>query len=81
MIHSLSGGVIAENTPLTFLKVEIEGAPYWYYLTMGKVQAGDTVLVPFKNRTVRATVVRVESGTQQTAPLPLSRMKEIEGII
>lgn len=81
MIHSLSGGVIAENTPLTFVKVEAEGAPYWYLSPTGKIKAGDTVLVPLKNRTCRGTVLRVETGTRQTAPIPLNRMKEIEGIL
>ena len=81
MINSLSGGVIADNTALTFVKVEVEGAPYWYLSPTSKIKAGDRVLVPLGNRTAQGTILRVETGTRQTAPLPLNRMREIEGIL
>ena len=80
MIHSLSGGVIAENAPLTFVKAEVEGAPCWFLSPTSKIKAGDRICVPFGNHRAEGVVLRVENGTRQTAPLPLSRMKDIEEI-
>lgn len=79
MIHSLSGGVIADNMPLTFAKVEIAGSPYWYIAPFA-VEAGEKVLAPFgrEGRLVEATVLKVETCTPQTAPIPVSRAKFLE---
>ena len=83
MIHSLSGGVIAENGEYLFAKVEIEGAPYWYVSPFSEVKAGDHVLVPFGKgeRLVRGTVLRTERCTRQTAPVPMNHIKEISEIL
>lgn len=81
MIHSLSGGVLSKNETYPFVKVEIEGAPYWYLSPTFRVKEGDSVLVPFGNSTVTATVLRVEKCTPQTAPCPMNRIREIKGIL
>lgn len=83
MIHSLSGGVIAENGEYLFAKVEIEGAPYWYVSPFSEIKAGDIVLVPFGKgeRPVRGTVLRTERCTRQTAPVPMNRVREIAEIL
>ena len=82
MIHSLSGGVIRENGVHTFAKVEVEGLPYWY-LAREKTEAGDKVLVPFGKRgEIKCGVVlRVEECSEQTAPCPMNRVREIEAVL
>lgn len=77
MIHSLSGGVIADNSPMLFAKVDMSGAPRWY-LAPFPVQAGDKVLAPFGNDAAVGTVIRVEQCTRQTAPVPVNRIKALE---
>ena len=42
MIHSLSGGVIAENGVHTFVKVDVMGTPCWY-LSARRLPAGTRV--------------------------------------
>lgn len=77
MIHSLSGGVIADENIYTFVKVEIDGAPRWF-ISPFPVKAGDRVLVPFNYIEEREGVVlKVESCTAQTAPCPIKRAPEI----
>ena len=82
MIHSLSGGVIHENGVYTFAKVEVDGLPCWY-LAREKVEAGDCVIVPFGKRgeLKRGKVLRVESCSEQTAPCPMNRVREIEQVL
>lgn len=81
MIHSLSGGVIAENGIYTFAKVEIEGKPYWYLAPDG-VKVGDRVLVPFGKRdTVQGCVLKTEACSSQCAPVPMKHIKQIEKIL
>ena len=79
MIHSLSGGVIADNGSYLFAKVEILGAPYWYIAPFA-VEAGDRVLAPLgrEERLVEGTVLRTELCTPQTAPFPMNRVKRLE---
>ncbi len=79
MIHSLSGGVIADNMPITFAKVEIAGTPRWYIAPF-PVEAGEKVLAPFgrEERLIETTVLKVETCTPQTAPVPVSRAKFLE---
>lgn len=81
MIHSLSGGVLNENLTYPFVKVDAEGNPRWYLSPTFKIKEGDKVVVPFEGRSVTAVVLRVEKCTPQTAPVPLSRVKEIESIL
>ena len=81
MIHSLSGGVIADNEIYTFVKVEAEGAPRWYLAGEFRVKAGDTVRVPFGGRECTAIVLRTEDCTRQTAPVPLNRVATILSLL
>lgn len=82
MIHSMSGGVIADGEVYTFAKVEVEGAPYWY-LAPDSVKEGDAVLVPFgKSGALQQGVVKkVERGTRQTAPYPMNRISSVEAVL
>ena len=83
MIHSMSGGVIAENGEYLFAKVEIGGAPYWYLSPFSALKAGDEVLVPFgkSGALTRGVVLRTERCTRQTAPYPMNRIQAIEEIL
>lgn len=83
MIHSLSGGVIKENGKHTFVKVEIEGRPYWYLSLFSTVREGDRVSVPFgKGELPReAVVLKVEEAEEQCAPYPMNRIREIYEIL
>ena len=77
MIHSLSGGVLADGDIYTFVKVEVEGASRWY-LSPLPVKEGDKVIVPLNLLEEREGVVlKVESHTVQTAPCPVKRAPEI----
>ncbi len=82
MIHSLSGGVIAENGEYLFAKVRIGGAPYWYIAPF-PVEAGDCVLAPFgrDGRAARGVVERTERCTRQTAPCPMNRVRELSEVL
>lgn len=80
MIHSMSGGVIAENGIFTFVKVDVEGTPYWYLSPNSKVKVGDEAVVPFGRSVCRGKVVKVEQCSRQTAPIPMNRVKEAERI-
>ncbi len=81
MIHSLSGGVIAENGLYTFVKVNVAGTPCWY-VTEEKAETGDTALVPYgKNGSlVRGEILKVEICSRQTAPYPMNRIRTAEKI-
>ena len=83
MIHSLSGGVIRDNFKHTFVKVEIEGAPYWYLSPTSKIAVGDRVSVPFgKNDFPREGIVlKVEEADSLCAPVPMNRIREIYSIL
>ena len=81
MIHSLSGGVIAENTEFLYAKVEVEGAPCWYISPFPALKAGDAVEVPVGRGTARGVVLRTERVTKQTAPYPVNRTREILEIL
>jgi len=77
MIHSLSGGVIADNGPFTFAKVQTEDTIKWY-LSPLPVKEGDEVLVPFGAfGEARGVVVKTETCSRHTAPVPISRAQEI----
>lgn len=80
MIHSLSGGVIAENGIYTFAKVELDGSPFWYLAPSG-VNKGDRVLVPFGKRLCEGVVLRTEVCSSQCAPVPMNRVGRIEKIL
>ncbi len=80
MIHSLSGGIIAENEIFTFAKVRVGDAPCWYIAPF-KVEAGDRVLVPTLTGTAEGSVERVENCTPQTAPVSVKRAREILSLL
>lgn len=82
MIHSLSGGVIADNGLNSFAKVELpDGTKYWYLNEFPTLKVGDQVLVPLGRGKVTAKVVLIELNSVQTAPIPLNRIKSIEMIL
>ncbi len=77
MIHSLSGGVLADNGPFTFAKVQTENALKWY-LSPFPVKEGDGVLVPAGAfGEARGVVIKTETCSKQTAPVPFSHAQEI----
>lgn len=77
MIHSLSGGVLADGDIYTFVKVEVEGAARWYISPL-PVKEGERVIVPLNLLEEREGVVlKVESHTLQTAPCSVKRTPEI----
>ncbi len=76
MIHSLSGGVIADNEFQTYAKVRVGDVPAWY-LCPFKAEAGDVVLVPTAGGTAEGVVERIETHTPQTAPVSPKRAREI----
>lgn len=82
MIHSLSGGVIAENGTFTFAKIELDGAPYWYLAPDG-VRAGDRAVVPFGKREIlrEGTVLKTEVCSAQCAPVPMNRIRSVVKIL
>lgn len=78
MIHSLSGGVIADNGVHVFAKVDVMGTPCWY-LAPRRLAAGSRVIVPFgkEGRRAEGRVVRCEDCTPQTAPVPMNRVRSV----
>lgn len=81
MIHSLSGGVIADGTPRLFAKVEVGGVPRWYLSPFPKLNAGDRVLVPSPVGNAEGKVIRTEYCSPQTAPVPIRRAQEILALL
>lgn len=81
MIHSLSGGVIAENGVQTFAKVDVAETPAWY-LAPRRLEAGTRVVVPVgRSGRAEGTVLRCEDCTPQTAPVPMNRARAILRIL
>lgn len=82
MIHSMSGGVIKEKGLYTFLKVEVDGAPYWY-LSPKRAEAGQRVLVPFGKGDLprEGVVLKAEEAEACCAPYPMNRIREIYEIL
>lgn len=77
MIHSLSGGVLADDSLYTFAKVELGAGPRWF-LAPFPVSAGDRVCAPVGAGTEEGTVLKVEMCTRQTAPVPVNHVRELE---
>ena len=80
MIHSMSGGVLSDGGIYYFAKVRLEETVGWYLAPRG-VKAGDRVIVPFGGKSREGVVERTETCTAQTAPVPLSRAREIERVL
>lgn len=89
MIHSMCGGGLKDNEVISFAKVVFDGNPlagdrlYWYKNDIVGLKAGDKVAVPFgkSGNEFIATVVRVDLASEQTPPMPLSRMASVLRII
>ena len=84
MIHSLSGGVIAEYDKLIYVFVKLSDAEKaWYISPFPKIKVGDRVRVHFGTRGLPRTgaVERVEIVTRQTAPFPVNRTREVEEVL
>jgi hypothetical protein len=88
MIHSLSGGVIAENGTHTFVKVIFSDdplygdRPYWYLCPFSGAKEGDHVLAAVGRRTgAEGVILKVEECSTQCAPFPMNRITEIEELI
>lgn len=83
MIHSLSGGVIKENGRHTFVKVEVDGAPYWYLSPTSAVKEGMRVSVPFGKSGIprEGIVLRTEEADAQCSPVPMNRIRELYEIL
>lgn len=82
MIHSLSGGIIADYDNLIYVFVALEnGDKAWYISPFPLIKAGDKVSVPYGRLTARGEVLRVENVTKQTAPYPVCRTREVEAIL
>ena len=82
MIHSLSGGIIADYENLIYAFVEMQnGQKTWFISPFPLIKVGDGVMVPFGRESVRGEVLRVENVTKQTAPYPVNRTREIEEIL
>ena len=80
MIHSMSGGVLSDGSIYTFAKVRFEDGMGWYLAPRG-VKAGDKVAAPYRGESCTGTVERTEVCSAQTAPVPLSRVQEIERVL
>ena len=77
MIHSLSGGVLADGEIYTFAKVEAEGVARWYVSPL-PVKTGDRVIVAHGLLEEKeGLVLKVESHTVQTAPCSIKHAPEI----
>lgn len=82
MIHSLSGGIIADYENLVYVFVLLQsGVKAWYISPFPFVKPGDAVQVPARESSERGEVLRVEHVTKQTAPYPVNRTLEIECIL
>ena len=81
MIHSLAGGVLADGEIYTFAKVRAGEEAMWYLVPeLVFVEEGDRVLVSEGHLTREGVVEKLERCTRQTAPVPMSRVKEIAGL-
>ena len=82
MIHSLSGGIIADYEDLIYVFVRLEsGEKRWFISPFPLVKVGDGVQVPGRACPERGEVLKVERVTKQTAPFPVNRTREIERIL
>ena len=82
MIHYLSGGIIADYENLIYVFVAFEsGEKAWYISPFPQINEGDCVLAPLGRTSAKGRVTRVENVTKQTAPYPVNRTREIEGIL
>ena len=78
MIHSLSGGILSENSLVDFAKVETTEGTFWFNSTGFKLNIGDNVLVPLNGNTLQGKVIRVDKNlSPQVTPIPLKHAKKI----
>ena len=77
----VAGGVLADGEIYTFAKVRAGEEAMWYLVPeLVFVKEGDRVLVPEGHLTREGVVEKLERCTRQTAPVPMSRVKEIAGL-
>lgn len=86
MIHSLSGGILAGYDRLIYVFVLLTdgfdaGRKRWFISPFPDISVGDRVSVPVGTALCRGVVERVETVTKQTAPFPVNRTREVDGII
>lgn len=82
MIHSLSGGVIADYENLIYVFVSFEdGQKAWYISPFPLIKVGDMVLAPLGKSLGKGRVERVENVTKQTAPYPVNRTRELDSVL
>lgn len=82
MIHSLSGGIIADYENLIYAFVAIDGGEKaWFISPFPLIAPGDRVKVPCGRASCEGEVTRVEHVTKQTAPYPVNRTREVECIL
>lgn len=82
MIHSLSGGIIADYDNLIYAFVRTDGGEKaWCISPFPLIKAGDRVSVPLRDSMAEGEVIRVEQVTKQTAPYPVNRTREIDRIL
>ena len=81
MIHSMSGGVISEDTLSDYVKVQFEtGEIFWYKTNIEDLNIGNFVLVPFgkTNKPIKAKVIRIDKNvSSKCSPVPYNRAKDI----
>lgn len=82
MIHSLSGGIIADYENLIYVFVAVDGGDKaWFISPFPLIKEGDRVKVPSGRAWAEGEVIRVEYVTKQTAPYPVNRTREVEEIL
>lgn len=84
MIHSLAGGVLSDNKPVDFVKVEIlndyYSGSFWYVCEISGIKENDIVLVPFKDNGIvlEGKVLRVDKNVlPNMGPISLKRAKKV----
>ena len=77
----MAGGVISDNTPSDYAKVELNGGGiFWYKNTISDLEIGDEVIVPVgeTNKLTNAKVLKIDRNiSPQCAPVPSKRAKYI----
>lgn len=80
MIHSLSGGVLSASQIFTYLYVRFSDGNGGWYLSPLPVEVGKTVYAVYAKRIEEGVVEKTLCDTAANAPIPFSRIKEIDAI-
>lgn len=85
----MCGGGLKDNEILSFAKVKFTAEnlpseidrerPYWFISEIPLLKQGDKVLAPvgISGAAFEATVLRVDTASEQTPPFPVKTMKKI----